>query len=168
MESSKLWGSENNNQRTSSNHHHHQRPTFPDSDEESSDEERRHHIMGNRSTLPRSLQQTTTTSLSSTNSLPRSTTQNAQLSSQKSQSAHQFLPNSVKSARYRAPGFSRLTSTPKKANSSLGLPSLYTKRDNSSRTRRIQSLYSGKHFSIIFFLANFSLNRKQKRKKITF
>lgn len=134
MESSKLWGSENS-QRTSSH-----RPNFPDSDEDSStDEERRHHIMGNRSTLPRSLQTTTS---SSTNSLPRSTTT---VQSQKSQSAHQFLPNSVKSARYRAPGFSRLTSTPKKANSSLGLTSLYTKRDNSSRTRRIQSLYSGKH-----------------------
>ncbi|XP_031625450.1 uncharacterized protein LOC116342095 isoform X2 [Contarinia nasturtii] len=133
MESSKLWGSENN-QRSSSH-----RPTFPDSDDTSSDEERRHHIMGNRSTLPRSLQQTTITS-SSTNSLPRTTTTNAQ--SQKSQNTHQFLPNNVKSARYRPPGFSRLTSTPKKANSSLGLPSLYTKRDNTTRTRRIQSLYS--------------------------
>lgn len=141
MESSKLWGSENN-QRSSSH-----RPTFPDSDT-SSDEERRHHIMGNRSTLPRSLQQTTITT-SSTNSLPRSTT-NAQ-SSQKTQSIHQFLPNNVKSARYRPPGFSRLTSTPKKASSSLGLPSLYTKRDNTSRTRRIQSLYSGKQFYFILF-----------------
>lgn len=140
MESSKLWGSENN-QRTSN-----QRPTFPDSDDESSDEERCHHIMGNRSTLPRSLQTTTS---SSTNSLPRSTTA---VQSQKSQSAHQFLPNSVKSARYRPPGFSRLTSTPKKANSSLGLPSLYTKRENSSRTRRIQSLYSGKRFEFTIFL----------------
>lgn len=152
IESSKLWGSENNNQRTSSSHH---RPTFPDSDEESSDEERRHHIMGNRSTLPRSLQQTNASS--STNSLPRSTT-NAQ--SQKSQSAHQFMPNSVKSARYRPPGFSRLTSTPKKANSSLGLPSLYTKRDSSSRTRRIQSLYSGKHFQSYFNFVGNEITKK--------
>lgn len=152
MESSKLWGSENN-QRTSGH-----RPHFPDSDDESSDEERRHHIMGNRSTLPRSLQTTTS---SSTNSLPRSTT-NAQ--SQKSQSVHQFLPSNVKSARYRPPGFSRLTSTPKKANSSLGLPSLYTKRDNSSRTRRIQSLYSGKQFHY----KNIQLCKRERQKsKIT-
>lgn len=144
IESSKLWGSENN-QRTSTN-----RPKFPDSEDDSSDDdvERCHHIMGNRSTLPRSLQTNTS---SSTNSLPRSTTAATVGQSQKSQIVHQFLPNSVntaKSARYRPPGFSRLTSTPKKANSSLGLQSLYTKRDNSSRTRRIQSMYNGKRVHI--------------------
>lgn len=98
--------------------------------------------LDSRSTLPRSLQ---TTSAASTNSLPRLTTSNVQAQMQKSQSAYQFLPNSVKSARYRAPGFNRTTATiPKKsAASSLGLSSLYAKRDT-TRTRRIQTIYNGK------------------------
>lgn len=131
IESSKLWSSETS-QRTGS-----RRSSIPcDSDNETSEDD---HHFGARSTLPRSLQTTTS---ASTNSLPRlsslTTTTTAQM--QKSQSVYQFLPNSVKSARYRPPGFNRIQAVPKKAVSSLGLQSLYTKRDT---RRRIQTIYNG-------------------------
>lgn len=67
----------------------------------------------NRSTLPRSLQSNAgaTVTSSSTNSLPRlSSSTLASAAIQKSQSVYQFLQNNVKSARYRAPGFSRPSS----------------------------------------------------------
>lgn len=141
METSKLWGSETS-QRTGK----HRRAGIHDSDDDdtSDDERRNHSLISNRSTLPRSLQSTAQSS-SSTNSLPRLPTSTAQSQMQKSQSALQFLPNNVKSARYRPPGFQRSAAIPKKANSTSGLSSLYTKRDN-TRTRRIQSsIYNGKN-----------------------
>lgn len=127
------------------------------SDSSDEDDDRR---LGTRSTLPRSLQTTS----ASTNSLPRLSTANVQSPMQKSQSVHQFVPNSVKSARYRPPGYnsnrstgsssassasSAIATTPKKAVSSLGLTSLYAKRD--ARTvRRIQTMHNGKRVIRIF------------------
>lgn len=70
------------------------------------------HKVQNRSTLPRSLQSNATVTSSSTNSLPRlSSSALASAAIQKSQSVYQFLQNNVKSARYRAPGFSRPSSS---------------------------------------------------------
>lgn len=154
IESSNLWTTA-----TSTSETEVRRLSVPRCQPDSSDEDDDRHL-GTRSTLPRSLQ----TISASTNSLPRLSTANVQTQMQKSQSVHQFVPNSVKSARYRPPGFNSnrssttssasatvatstatpaITSVPKKTVSSLGLTSLYTKRD--SRTvRRIQTIHSGK------------------------
>lgn len=144
IDSSKLWNSKSS-QRTSR-----RRSSAPDSacdsDDDSSDNNE--HNLGLRSTLPRSLQTTTS---ASTNSLPRLSTTNLQQSTvsiQKAHSVYQFLPNSVKSARYRPPGFNR-SNVPKKAVSSPGLQqSIYTKRDT---RRRAQSSYTGEFIIILFF-----------------
>lgn len=149
IESSNLWTTP-----TSTSETEVRRTSVPRCESDSSDEGEARHL-GTRSTLPRSLQTTS----ASTNSLPRLSTANVQSQMQKSQSVHQFVPNSVKSARYRPPGYNShrsssspssastattaITSTPKKVATSLGLTSLYTKRD--SRTvRRIQPIHNGK------------------------
>lgn len=144
IETSKLWTS-SSNQKSSR-----RRSSVPDatcdSDANTSDEDDRFAL---RSTLPRSLQNATS---ASTNSLPRLSTTNSQLSAsmQKSQSVNHFLPNSVKSARYRPPGFNRPSAIPKKAVSSPGLQqSLYLKRDT---RRRANSFYGGEFFLLFFFL----------------
>lgn len=117
------------------------RTNYPDSDSDSSDDANRTYNISSRSTLPR-LQSTHQSA--STNSLPRTTN----TASTKAQAATQFLPNSVKSARYRAPGFNRTQANiTKKAHSTLGLTSLYTKRDN-QRSRRLQTFQSGKVYSL--------------------
>lgn len=125
IEGSKLWTS-SEAQLTGS-----RRSSVPDAGCDSSDEDEKH--FGGRSTLPRSLQ---TINSTSTNSLPRLSTTNLHTAStstmQKSHSVFQFLPNSVKSARYRPPGFNRPSANTlsKKAVSTPGLQqSLYTKRD---------------------------------------
>lgn len=102
-ESSQLWESENStgNRRRSS-----AAEAVCNSDNGSTSEEE--NKMQNRSTLPRSLQSNAAVTSSSTNSLPRLTSSAlASAAIQKSQSVYQFLQNNVKSARYRAPGFSR-------------------------------------------------------------
>lgn len=144
IETSKLWSSSSNQK---SNR---RRSSVPDatcdSDENTSDEDDRFAL---RSTLPRSLQNATS---ASTNSLPRLSTTNSQLSTsmQKSQSVNHFLPNSVKSARYRPPGFNRPSAVPKKAVSSPGLQqSLYLKRDT---RRRAHSFYGGE-FDFVLLLS---------------
>ncbi|KAG5881599.1 Synaptotagmin-like protein 4, partial [Gonioctena quinquepunctata] len=93
-------------------------------DGEDEDEE-----MESRSTLPRSLQSGTPT----TNSLPRLPTNASSNIMQKSQSMHQFLPQNVKSARYRPPGFSRLTTVPKRAVSAPGLQPSHQRRGRRSQ-----------------------------------
>lgn len=93
----------------------------------------------NRSTLPRSLNNGIS---ANTNSLPRLSSSQpvamSQLNSntcsnaitQKSLIVHQMLQNSVKSARYRAPGFNnRVTMPAKRAMSAPGLQPIYMKRD---------------------------------------
>lgn len=115
------------------------RPHYPDTDSDSSGDANRSYNISGRSTLPR-LQSTHQSA--STNSLPRSS--NAASAKVQSAVSAQFLPNSVKSARYRAPGFNRTQANiSKKAHSTLGLTSLYTKRDN-QRSRRMQTLQNGK------------------------
>uniref|UniRef100_A0A1B0DJE2 Uncharacterized protein n=1 Tax=Phlebotomus papatasi TaxID=29031 RepID=A0A1B0DJE2_PHLPP len=91
IENSKLWGS------STSQKSARRRSSVPDaacdSDNDSSDDERR---FATRSTLPRSLQTTTS---SSTNSLPRLSTSNLPgSSSSKQHSVYHFLQNNVKSA----------------------------------------------------------------------
>nr|CAI5820746.1 unnamed protein product [Callosobruchus analis] len=90
--------------------------------------------MDSRSTLPRSLQ---SVAAQSTNSLPRLPT-NASAAMQKSQSMYQFLPQHVKSARYRPPGLNRITSIPKRAVSAPGLQPTHQRRG-----RRSQQVASG-------------------------
>ena len=120
-------------------------------DETDSDDSMENNRLASRSTLPRSLQNTT--SAVTTNSLPRLPTSNIQtiLSSapstssstssvvQKSQSVYHFLQNNVKSARYRAPGFNRppvlVATPPKRAVSAPGLQPQYPRRER----RKIQS-----------------------------
>ncbi|XP_053666608.1 uncharacterized protein LOC128715721 [Anopheles marshallii] len=60
---------------------------------------------------------------------------------QKSQSVYHFLQNNVKSARYRAPGFNRPPSAPKRAMSAPGLQPPYPRRE---RRNRLQQLSNGK------------------------
>lgn len=158
IETSKLWSS-SSNQKSSR-----RRSSVPDatcdSDENTSDEDDRFAL---RSTLPRSLQNATS---ASTNSLPRLSTTNLQLSTsmQKSQSVNHFLPNSVKSARYRPPGFNRPSAVPKKAVSSPGLQqSLYLKRDT---RRRAHSFYGGEFF-LFFFYFNFNFPNMLAKKTST-
>uniref|UniRef100_A0A182PQ69 C2 domain-containing protein n=1 Tax=Anopheles epiroticus TaxID=199890 RepID=A0A182PQ69_9DIPT len=130
-------------------------------------------VLASRSTLPRSLQNTTMTS-GTTNSLPRLPTSNLQtimqsvassssavssssigtskpLSAsggntgsaggmgQKSQSVYHFLQNNVKSARYRAPGFNRPTSAPKRAMSAPGLQPPYPRRERRNRLQQLSN-----------------------------
>nr|CAH7749276.1 unnamed protein product [Callosobruchus chinensis] len=57
---------------------------------------------------------------------------------QKSQSMYQFLPQNVKSARYRPPGLNRITSVPKRAVSAPGLQPTHQRRG-----RRSQQVASG-------------------------
>ncbi|CAH1155023.1 unnamed protein product [Phaedon cochleariae] len=84
--------------------------------------------MENRSTLPRSLQSGAVT----TNSLPRLPTNACANVMQKSQSMQGFLPQNVKSARYRPPGFCRLTQVPKRAVSAPGLQPSHQRRGRRS------------------------------------
>lgn len=92
-----------------------------------------------RSTLPRSLQSGT----QSTNSLPRLPTNASSNTMQKSQSMYHFLPQNVKSARYRPPGINRLTSAPKRAVSAPGLQPSHQRRGRRSQQ---QNVPSGKFF----------------------
>ncbi|KAJ8930779.1 hypothetical protein NQ314_016390 [Rhamnusium bicolor] len=87
-----------------------------------------------RSTLPRSLQSGAPT----TNSLPRLPTNTPTNNMQKSQSMYHFLPQNVKSARYRPPGFSRLTTTvPKRAVSAPGLQPSHQRRGRRSQQQNV-------------------------------
>lgn len=89
-----------------------------------------------RSTLPRSLQSGAPT----TNSLPRLPINTPASSMQKSQSMYHFLPQNVKSARYRPPGFSRLTTTaPKRAVSAPGLQPSHQRRGRRSQQQNVPS-----------------------------
>uniref|UniRef100_A0A182QS67 C2 domain-containing protein n=1 Tax=Anopheles farauti TaxID=69004 RepID=A0A182QS67_9DIPT len=56
---------------------------------------------------------------------------------QKSQSVYHFLQNNVKSARYRAPGFNRPPSAPKRAMSAPGLHPSYPRRERRSRLQQL-------------------------------
>lgn len=154
IENSKLWGS------STSQKSARRRSSVPDaacdSDNDSSDDERR---FATRSTLPRSLQTTTS---SSTNSLPRLSTSNLPgSSSSKQHSVYHFLQNNVKSARYRAPGFTRPNSISKKTLSAPGLqhqsvPSMYQRRDG---RRKVQSVHSfGECLMQFYYRDEFSLS----------
>lgn len=121
---SKLWESENStgNRRRSS-----ATEAVCNSDNASTSEEE--NKIQNRSTLPRSLQSNAAVTSSSTNSLPRLSTSNlASAAIQKSQSVYQFLQNNVKSARYRAPGFSRPSSSASSSTPSPGSTSQMNKK----------------------------------------
>lgn len=124
LENSKLWGS-TQSQTT--------RRTLEE-DTDSSDGDRQQ-----RSTLPRSLQ---TNSAASTNSLPRlpTTSVGASGNMQKAQSVYQFLQSNVKSARYRAPGFSR-PAAPKRAVSAPGLQPMYAPRRD--RRNKVHNMSMG-------------------------
>lgn len=108
-------------------------------DDEDQDEE-----LENRSTLPRSLQSGPAT----TNSLPRLPTTNATAAQNttnmhKTQSMYHFLQQNVKSARYRPPGFNRLTTTvPKRAVSAPGLQPTHQRR---SRHKQQSTLVTGEY-----------------------
>lgn len=93
----------------------------------------------NRSTLPRNLQSGPQT----TNSLPRLPTNTNSNTMQKSQSMYHFLPQNVKSARYRPPGINRLTSVPKRAVSAPGLQPSHQRRGRRSQQHNVPS---GKFF----------------------
>jgi synaptotagmin-like protein len=136
LENSKLWESTQSQEST-----RRRSGVMEDDTDESSDNDRQLHA---RSTLPRSLQ-TSSITASTTNSLPRlPTTSAGQASSsgamQKAQSVYQFLQNNVKSARYRAPGFSRQQQAPKRALSAPGLQPMVPRRD---RRNKVQSLAMG-------------------------
>lgn len=136
LENSKLWES------TQSQESSRRRSGIMEDDtDESSDND--HHLHA-RSTLPRSLQ-TSSITASTTNSLPRLPTSSSNIQAtsgamQKAQSVYQFLQNNVKSARYRAPGFSRPQQPPKRALSAPGLQPLAPRRD---RRSKVQSLAMG-------------------------
>ncbi|GAB0092467.1 hypothetical protein DMENIID0001_074600 [Sergentomyia squamirostris] len=142
IEGSKLWGS------STSQKSARRRSSIPDaacdSDNDSSDDERH---FASRSTLPRSLQTTTS---NSTNSLPRLSTSNlAGSNSSKSHSVYHFLQNNVKSARYRAPGFTRPSSISKKTLPAPGpqhqsLTSVYQRRDG---RRKVQNVHTFARYS---------------------
>uniref|UniRef100_A0A182RQC8 C2 domain-containing protein n=2 Tax=Anopheles funestus TaxID=62324 RepID=A0A182RQC8_ANOFN len=61
----------------------------------------------------------------------------------KSQSVYHFLQNNVKSARYRAPGFNRPPSAPKRAMSAPGLQPPYPRRERRSRLQHLSNEESG-------------------------
>uniref|UniRef100_A0A182SZX0 C2 domain-containing protein n=1 Tax=Anopheles maculatus TaxID=74869 RepID=A0A182SZX0_9DIPT len=58
---------------------------------------------------------------------------------QKSQSVYHFLQNNVKSARYRAPGFNRPPSAPKRAMSAPGLQPPYPRRERRNRFQHLSN-----------------------------
>uniref|UniRef100_A0A182U7N0 C2 domain-containing protein n=1 Tax=Anopheles melas TaxID=34690 RepID=A0A182U7N0_9DIPT len=58
---------------------------------------------------------------------------------QKSQSVYHFLQNNVKSARYRAPGFNRPPSAPKRAMSAPGLQPPYPRRERRNRMQQLSN-----------------------------
>ncbi|KFB42702.1 hypothetical protein ZHAS_00010441 [Anopheles sinensis] len=60
---------------------------------------------------------------------------------QKSQSVYHFLQNNVKSARYRAPGFNRPPSAPKRAMSAPGLQPPYPRRERRGRLQHLLNAY---------------------------
>ncbi|KAJ8946568.1 hypothetical protein NQ318_008298, partial [Aromia moschata] len=98
-----------------------------------------------RSTLPRSLQSGTPT----TNSLPRLPTNTPATNMQKSQSMYHFLPQNVKSARYRPPGFNKLTTTiPKRAVSAPGLQPSHQRRGRRSQQQNVPSGKSPRSFVV--------------------
>lgn len=136
LENSKLWESTQSQEST-----RRRSGIMEDDTDESSDND--HHLHA-RSTLPRSLQ-TSSITASTTNSLPRLPTTSTNMQAapsgamQKAQSVYQFLQNNVKSARYRAPGFSR-QQAPKRALSAPGLQPLAPRRD---RRSKVQSLAMG-------------------------
>lgn len=148
LENSKLWESTQSQESTR------RRSGIIEDDSDESDDETR---LNTRSTLPRSLQ-TSIITVSTTNSLPRlptsssgSTTSGVQSGAiQKAQSVYQFLQSNVKSARYRAPGFSR-PMAPKRALSASGLQQpTVPRRDH--RRNKVQSLAMGKFPAIQTFL----------------
>lgn len=95
----------------------------------SADGEEEDDDMEARSTLPRSLQSVA----QSTNSLPRLT-----VGMQKSQSMYHFLPQNVKSARYRPPGFNRLLpAAPQRAVSAPGLQPSHQRRGRRSQQHNV-------------------------------
>lgn len=115
-----------------------------DGEDDDDDEE-----MDTRSTLPRSLQTGTAT----TNSLPRLPTNTPPSNMHKAQSMYHFLPQNVKSARYRPPGFNRLTTTvPKRAVSAPGLQPSHQRRSRKSPQPVVPS---GKFMT---FTLNFQIN----------
>lgn len=97
-----------------------------------------------RSTLPRSLQTNTAT----TNSLPRLPTTATAANMHKAQSMHHFLQHTVKSARYRPPGFNRSNATvgPKRAVSAPGLQPSHPRRETRRRSQQ-PHISSGKCLS---------------------
>lgn len=145
---SKIWEQRNNQDAG------HRRSSVPDAicESDNSSEEEDGNQFPTRSTLPRSLQGTTS---ASTNSLPRMSTSTATTPMQKSLSVYQFLPNSVKSARYRPSGLGsagtaagRSSSVPKKSSSTPGLQQLFhNKRDVA---RRLNYFNAGEFFSFLF------------------
>ncbi|CAH1728104.1 unnamed protein product [Chironomus riparius] len=138
IENSKLWES------TQSQESSRKRNGIIEDDTDESSDNDHHRLTTTRSTLPRSLQMSTITA-STTNSLPRLPTSSSNIQSsssssgaiQKAQSVYQFLQNNVKSARYRAPGFNRPLTAPKRAVSAPGLQPFITRRD---RRNKVQSL----------------------------
>ncbi|KRT84735.1 hypothetical protein AMK59_2270 [Oryctes borbonicus] len=99
------------------------------------DDEDHEEDLENRSTLPRSLQSGPAT----TNSLPRLPTTNTNTAQtatnmHKAHSMYHFLQQNVKSARYRPPGFNRLTTTvPKRAVSAPGLQPTHQRRSRHNK-----------------------------------
>lgn len=86
-----------------------------------------------------------------TNSLPRLPTNSPPVSMQKAQSMYHFSPPNAKSARYRAPGFSRLVSAgPKRAVSAPGLQ--HQRRGR--RSQQQSNVPSGEFFYIFLLRGN--------------
>lgn len=109
-----------------------------DGEDDDDDEE-----IESRSTLPRSLQAGTPT----TNSLPRLPTNTPPANMHKAQSMYHFLPHNAKSARYRPPGFNRLTTNvPKKAYSAPGLQPSHQRRNRKSPQHNVPN---GEYFSFL-------------------
>lgn len=113
---------------------------------DSSDDECRSYAISSRSTLPR---QQSIPPPSSTHSLPRSITNPLNPPNIiQPQITSEAAGNSVKSARYRPPGFDRpqTTTTLSKANSTVGTVAFHHagKEQPSQQTRRIQSFRNGK------------------------
>lgn len=131
LENSKLWESTQSQESS--------RKRVPGILEDDTDESSDNDQQRQRSTLPRSLQ---TITASTTNSLPRLPTSSSTSSSSSTSGVIQkFLHNNVKSARYRAPGFTRTQQTPKRALSAPGLQPFLARRD---RRSKVQSHSMGK------------------------
>uniref|UniRef100_A0A182YP13 C2 domain-containing protein n=1 Tax=Anopheles stephensi TaxID=30069 RepID=A0A182YP13_ANOST len=75
---------------------------------------------------------------------------------QKSQSVYHFLQNNVKSARYRAPGFNRPPSAPKRAMSAPGLQPPYPRRE---RRNRLQHLSNEKDAVSVSTICNVKVSK---------